>query len=113
MVLHCAARLGLISQLYENKDRIALLFGVIKEIPITTCSSQNDFSTTLSFQLDDSDDQPVTIAHPDEINLFFQHPRAIIAPIQFLVRLTKGTFVTQRTQSAFPDSIFHPPSFIS
>jgi hypothetical protein len=110
MVLHCAARLGLISQLYENKTSIALFLGIIKEIPITTCSSENDFSTTLSFPLDDSDNLPVTVANPDEINLFFQHPCAIVAPMRFPVRLDNGTFLTERTRSAFPDSVFHPPS---
>lgn len=110
MVLHCAARLGLISQLYENKARIALFFGILKEVPITTCSSENDFSTTLSFQVEDSDDLPVTVANPDEINLFFQYPCAIVAPMRSPVRLDNSTFLTQRTRSAFPGSVFHPPS---
>lgn len=110
MVLHCAARLGLLSHIYENRDRIALLLGVITEIPIATCSGEYDFSTTFAFQLDDRDNIPISIVHPEEINLFFQSPRTIEVPFRFSVKISNNVYGFDKVLNSFVGSIFHPPS---
>ncbi|MBS1508578.1 MAG: hypothetical protein JSS79_18220 [Bacteroidetes bacterium] len=110
LVLHCAARLGLIAHLIENRNQIAFFFGVIKEIPVTTCSSTNDFSTALSFQQEDSTESPVTIVHTDEITLFYQHPVPILTAPLWIANIRQGIPGASPTLHSCPNSIFHPPS---
>jgi hypothetical protein len=47
MMTHCAARLGVLSYLYEKRHHIALSVGLISETPIALCSHDYDFGNGL------------------------------------------------------------------
>ena len=73
MVLHCASRLGFISYLYDNRDRIAASIGLVSETPIASCSSDYDFDGKLQVEHADSDKSiPASFRVASEIHLFIQ-----------------------------------------
>ena len=71
MTLHCAARLGTLSFLYQQRHRIGYTIGLIAEIPIAMCTSAYDFDKSLKIEPGDSTETtPVNFAHVQDFNLF-------------------------------------------
>ena len=92
MMLHCAARLGVLSYLYENRNDIANTLGLISEVPIAMCSSDYDFQKGLHIQhADDHHSLAASFLNAQEINLFFE------ANIPFQIQNVTNVEVNQKS----------------
>ena len=108
MVLHCASRLGVLSQVYQHRHHIAQAIGLVVEIPIAICSSDY-YADQLVFQSDEHHDAVPSFIVALEINLFIQG---------IGVKMGVADILPVHHESHDPDffssppghSIFHPPS---
>lgn len=113
MLSHFAGRWGVISYLYENKDRIAHTIGIISEIPIAMCSSDYDFGGPLLVsETDDSHATAPLVLDVKDANFF-------LSSFSFTVRLEVPITITNffgksdgRLRDGSLDSVFHPPSLV-
>jgi hypothetical protein len=111
MVLHCASRLGLLDKVYQNRNKIAYSVGLIKEVPIATCSSDYDFGKGLTIQTADDDSTiPTHLKIASEINLFvppaFTNP---LRPSAIQIASSVNNYISIPYFSFLTD-VFHPPS---
>jgi hypothetical protein len=111
LMLHCASRLGFLSYLYQQKEKIALSIGLIDEIPIAPCSSEYDFGDSNKLDVKHEADHPAPLLRQaSEITLFFS-PVFICCPSAKFIPVTASFPFVKTTFSSQPiDSIFHPPS---
>ena len=74
LVLHGAARLGLLDIVYQQRHAIAYQLGLISELPIAVCSGNYDFDAGLAIQQDDQDEsgRPVSF-QVREMTLFITY----------------------------------------
>ena len=111
MVLHCASRLGILSQVYQKRHVIAYTVGLIGEIPIALCGSDYDPSDKLHIQSGDADEAlPVNFIQAQEINLFMISGELSLVPDWLLID-ERGLY--RHHDGLYPSpsfSIFHPPS---
>lgn len=111
MTLHCAARLGTLSFLYEQRHHIGYTVGLIAEIPIAMCTSDYDFDGSLKIETSDSaEDAPAHFIQAQEIGLFLI--TALTTPdAQTPISEDKRThFYCVSEYSSPPSPFFHPPS---
>jgi hypothetical protein len=87
--------------------------GIIKELPITLCKS-DDFSknTPLIIVNADTPDSnlPIQITHVSEINLFFESATGDVPEKQTGIAPTHLTITSAGKYTRPAPSIFHPPS---
>lgn len=111
MVLHCASRLGILSQVYQKRHTIAYTVGLIAEIPIALCGSDYDPSDKLYIQSEDAGEAlPVNFTQAEEINLFIENGALAVMP-GWLFITADGPY--RYHSSLYPSPsfrIFHPPS---
>jgi hypothetical protein len=112
MTLHCATRLGMISYLYSKRHQVALAAGLIQEIPITLCKS-DDYrkSTPLVIINTDLQDQnlPIQFTHTSEINLFFESANTDILRTIPGIAPKHSTLTSEKKYTPPALLIFHPP----
>jgi hypothetical protein len=115
MIVHCAARLGVLSYVYEKRHNIALSVGLIAEIPIATCSHDYDFGNGLVFNSSSSDDQkaPSSFSTAREIILFLQTGAIAFEAIWQPLNLQSISYPQSHYKSTCLLDIFHPPSIAS
>lgn len=111
MTLHCACRLGILDQLYQQRHAISHAIGLIEEIPIAMCNSDYDFSEGLVIETQQEDSSvPAHIVQANEINLFFYSysiPPLLNNSITLaLVFTLEDENLLQRDFA----SVFHPPA---
>ena len=114
MMTHCAARLGVLSYLYEKRHDIALSVGLISEIPIALCSHNYDFGNGLILN-DSSDEQkaPPSFSTTHEIILFVPSTSCSININWRCFTLEKIVSIQPTFESTYLFDIFHPPSLHS
>lgn len=112
MTLHCASRLGLLSYLYQNRQEVALTFGLIKEIPIAVCSSDYEGDKTLVITTPDDSDKslPTAISQAQEINLYFERTIVNHAPQFTWLVADRLSSLTESPYTPPLQDIFHPPT---
>ncbi len=113
MMLHGAARLGVLSYAYEQRHEIAFALGLIDEIPITTCSHEYFADGNLTLHEIDQESQnavPAVVFTAQEIHLFMNTYSALPAPPAptGLAALHHTGIVPSEYHSPAL-SIFHPP----
>lgn len=112
MTLHCASRLGVLSYLYENRLAVAFSVGLIKEVPISVCSSDYEGGEVLIIKVPDESDKnlPATPTQAQEINLYFE--RTIFNnTLHFLWLKTDRIPLLKEIPYSPPlQDIFHPPT---
>ena len=114
MVFHGAGRFGLLDQLYKKRFEIGLAFGVVKEIPISVCSHDYEFNTSLVINdSDHSEASPQSIIQVNEIQLFFATQLPLLVIQKSLKVKQVGTFLSSFYNSLAQDSIFHPPGNVA
>lgn len=114
MILHCSARLGLVSYIYENRHVIAFQLGLIDEIPIALCGSSYEFDQGLHIQVPHESDKslPVSLPQAREINLFIE---SIIVPSSAelsLLSINRLPVVIEKEYTSPDYSVFHPPAHV-
>jgi len=111
MILHCAARLGTLSFLYEQRHHIGYTVGLIAEIPIAMCTSDYDFDESLKIESAESiETSPVTFIQTQEIS-FFLITAPTIPNTQPVISEDKQTHFYCFSEYSSPTSpFFHPPS---
>ena len=111
MTLHCAARLGTLSFLYEQRHHIGYTVGLIAEIPIAMCTSNYDFDSSLKIESADSTDTaPAAFIQAQEISLFLITALDIpnFHPVVSEDKQTHFYCVSEYSSPTSP--FFHPPS---
>lgn len=114
MIMHCAARLGVLSYLYEKRHDIAFSAGLISEIPMTMCSHHYDFGTGLV--LHDTGDEHkshINFSLVKDITLILQNTSYSIAKAWMIFDDEKIEFVQTSYSSTYLLDIFRPPAFLS
>jgi hypothetical protein len=110
MALHCASRLGILDRVYQSRNNIAYVLGLIKEVPIAMCSVDYDFNQSLQIKTDDSSQSLPSTTQAREINLFFATQYSYPQPQQILLYSRSFVNPTNLYGLTIVSSIFHPPA---
>jgi hypothetical protein len=111
MVLHCASRLGILSQVYQKRHSIAYTVGLIAEIPIALCGSDYDPSDKLYVQSEDAGEAlPANFTQAQEINLFIVNGELSVMPGWLLIATDDPCRYHGSLYPSPSFRIFHPPS---
>lgn len=110
LTLHCGSRLGLLTAMFNQRYKIAVLIGLMEEKPIVECNSEYFTDDLVITNLNDSASSlPASIFHAQEIQLFFETHEFSFNPLM-PVRLS---WAPSNYTVWYPEpshSIFHPPS---
>jgi len=112
MMLHCASRMNLLSYVFEHRQELALMLGIIDEIPISTCHHAYEFDKGLNIQMSDDEKSnlPPVLAQATEIILFFQHSVFHLDPESVMLMAQHFTMMPEKQYAPPKFPIFHPPS---
>lgn len=110
LMLHCAARIGVLSALYDVRYDIALSLGLIDEKPIASCNSSYFYTKELHIVQESSKMPVAAIFYAQEINLFEPDGTLISVPEPESTPVTRFTHYQQNI--SFPSTlpVFHPPA---
>ncbi|MEO5979816.1 MAG: hypothetical protein ABIS36_08890 [Chryseolinea sp.] len=113
MMLHSASRTGLLSHIYDQRQKIAYRIGIIPEIPIAICNDDYDFGKGLLIDTSNNEDSanlPPSLSRAPEIILFFQSAsvQINIHCVDFIS--SPNTLISTKKYTAPGFSIFHPPA---
>jgi hypothetical protein len=111
MVAHSAARLGVLSYLYENRLSIGHTLGLVTEIPIALCSHDYDFGGALVITENDAETGiPANYFQAREIILFYESSDVELTASLYPLGNKSRTALRSTTYSSPEFSFFHPPT---
>jgi len=111
LLAHFAAKLGIVSYLYQHRNSIAHSVGLIREIPIAICDQHYDFRTEIQFaDTEEKHSVPPPIALNKEVSLFLTPTVVTIVPNRVLLSSPFGVVQIGIPRAELSRSIFHPPS---
>ncbi len=110
MTLHCVSRLGVLNKIYQNRNDITFIIGLIDEVPIALCNSEYDFSKELVIKLtEDHKSLPSVLTTAQEINLFHCSTLLLINPSYYQIAENRKGYLVLNSYNEPPTLIFHPP----
>jgi hypothetical protein len=113
MVLHCTCRLGLLDQIYQQRHKIAVAFGILDSAPIASCGSHYDAHPALQIQTaDDQPAQPSAFIQVQEINLFLSFHDTTLPANAYLIINTNYSVNRADLPPRHLPAIFHPPAIV-
>jgi hypothetical protein len=102
MVLHCASRLGVLSEVYQNRYDILYAVGAIDEMPITSCDGSYFFEKDFKVSESESSNVPIQFSAAQEIQLTL--------PEESNVNLTASAAIIVKRNSVYLFSFYSSPS---
>ena len=112
MMLHCASRMNFLSYVFQQRHQIALVLGIIDEIPISTCHHAYEFDQGLKIITTDDQNSniPPVLSQAKEINLFCQEAFFKLNLDRKLSDTSHATTFCPRKYPTPEFSVFHPPA---
>jgi hypothetical protein len=114
MVVHCGCRLGFIDHLYNKRQEIAYVLGLITEIPMSVCGSNYEHPKTFEVEIHtDSHSVPPLVIKAEAINLFFISAYSHPDFEKVLLYKNSSFHSADLYQSALIKEAFRPPTLLA